>query len=314
MMIPNKHGGIPRNFLGLPDEVSSPETSRVWVLPIPYEATTTYGAGTRFGPDAILSASQQVELYDPRRKTEPAMELGIATLPSLAISSRSPDEMMQWIRETVEEIFSGTSQPDLLVVLGGEHSISGGIASGLRHLWADKPWVAVQIDAHADLRDQFEESRFNHACAGRRIAEHAPLFQIGIRNLAREEAEFLASNPPVVTVFAEDVHRGQYLADLAKFVQDKYVYWTIDLDGFDPSIMPSVGTPEPDGLLWHDFLAVLDTISRHAAAVPVLDVVELAPIPGLHAPDFLVAKLIYLTATTLLLGPADPRPDSSCQR
>ncbi|NMC22049.1 MAG: agmatinase [Thermogutta sp.] len=303
-MIPKKFSGVPRNFLGLPKDAGSPEKSKVWILPIPYEATTTYGAGTRFGPDAILSASLQVELYDRRRKIEPAGELGIATLPSLAVSSKSPEEMMNRVRETIEEVFTGTPQPDLLVVLGGEHSLSAGIARALSNLWRDKPWVGVQIDAHADLRDQYEESPFSHACAGRRIVEHAPLFQIGIRNLSREEAEFLASGPPVTTVFAEDVPAGEYLAELARFVKDKYVYWTIDLDGFDPSIMPSVGTPEPGGLLWHDFLAILDTIARHAAAVPVLDVVELAPIPGLHAPDFMAAKLVYHAAAALLLGPA----------
>jgi len=303
-MFPNKFSGAPRNFLGLPQEVSSPEKSRIWVLPIPYEATTTYGAGTRFGPDAILSASLQVELYDRRRKLEPACELGIATLPHLAISSKSPEEMMNWVTKTIEEVFTGSPQPDLLVVLGGEHSLSAGIARALSNLWKDKPWVGVQIDAHADLRDEYEESPFNHACAGRRIVEHAPLFQIGIRNLSREEAEFLAGGPPVTTVFAEDVPRGEYLSELAGFVRNKYVYWTIDLDGFDPSIMPSVGTPEPGGLLWHDFLAILDTIARHAAAVPVLDVVELAPVPGLHAPDFMAAKLVYQAAAGILLGPA----------
>lgn len=302
-MIPAKYVGVPRNFLGLPAKASAPETSRVWVLPVPYEATTTYGAGTRFGPDAILSASLQVELYDRRRKCESADQLGFATLSSLAISSQSPEEMMSWISETISEVFTGAPQPDLLVVLGGEHSISAGIARGLSHLWKERPWVAVQIDAHADLRDEYEECRFNHACAGRRIVEYAPLFQIGVRNLSRTEADYLASDPPVTTIFAEDVARGEYLAELARFVEGKYVYWTIDLDGFDPSIMPSVGTPEPGGLLWHDFLAILDTIARHAAAVPVLDVVELAPIAGLHAPDFLAAKLIYQAATTILLGP-----------
>ncbi|GAB4137895.1 MAG: agmatinase [Thermogutta sp.] len=303
-MIPNKFTGVPRNYLGLPVEFSSPDTSRVWVLPIPYEATTTYGAGTRFGPDAILSASLQVELYDRRRKLEPAGKLGFATLPSLAVSSQSPEEMMNWVSETIDEVFTGKPQPDLLVVLGGEHSLSAGIARALSRLWTDKPWVAVQIDAHADLRDEYEECRFNHACAGRRIVEYAPLFQIGIRNLSEVEAEYLASDPPVITVFAEDVPRGEYLTELARFVEDRYVYWTIDLDGFDPSIMPSVGTPEPGGLLWHDFLAILNTIAQHAAAVPVMDVVELAPIPGLHAPDFLAAKLVYQAATTILLGPA----------
>ncbi len=303
-MIPTKFSGIPRNFLGLPKEACAPESSRVWVLPIPYEATTTYGAGTRFGPDAILSASLQVELYERRRKLEPAEELGIATLPQLAISSKSPEEMVNWVAETIEEVFADSPKPDLLVVLGGEHSLSAGIARALSRIWKDKPWVVVQIDAHADLRDVYEESPFNHACAGRRIVEHAPLFQIGIRNLSWEEAEFLSNRPPVTTVFAEDVPQREYLTQLADFVRDKYVYWTIDLDGFDPSIMPSVGTPEPGGLLWQDFLAILDTITRHAAAVPVLDVVELAPIPGLHAPDFLAAKLVYEAAAAILLGPA----------
>jgi len=213
--------------------------------------------------------------------------------------------MVALIEETVADLLSNKaspeSAPDLLAVLGGEHTISAGVARGLaRAVGADK-LVAVQIDAHADLRDTYEHTPWSHACAARRIQEVCPVFQIGIRNLSAEEEVFRRGCSRVKTVFAEEaVESNTFLTSLADFVRGMDVYLTIDLDGLDPSIMPAVGTPEPGGLSWSRTLDAVRTICREADRVPVFDVVELAPIPGLSAPDFLAARLVYKTIALAL--------------
>jgi len=295
------------NFLGLPKEFSDPARSRAWVLPIPYESTTCYGAGTREGPAAILAASRAIERYDREFACEPARELGVHTLNPL-LMRRTPEEMIASIETAVAGILSGSPAPELLAVLGGEHTLSAGVARGLaRHLSAkgqgkESQLVAVQVDAHADLWDEYEGSRFSHACAARRIVETCPLFQVGVRNVSAEEDRFIRTDKRVKTVFAGEALApdGAFLRDLADFVHGKTVFLTIDLDGLDPSIMPAVGTPEPGGLTWARMLDVARTVFRSAARVPVFDVVELAPIPGLRAPDFLAAKLVYAIISLLL--------------
>ena len=184
--------------------------------------------------------------------------------------------------------------PEVLAVLGGEHTISAGVVRGLARARGADDLVAVQIDAHADLRDEYEGSPYSHACAARRILEVCPLFQIGIRNISEAEERFRRQSGRVTTVFAEEAVEGtEFLEELAQFVRGKTVYLTIDLDGLDPSIMPAVGTPEPGGLSWARTLDVVRMVCREAARLPVFDVVELAPIPGLPAPDFLAARLVY---------------------
>lgn len=301
MILPSSHCQPGYNFLGLPDDVADPHRAQVWVLPVPYEATTTYGAGTRNGPTAIIAASRQVELYDHRRGYEPAGKLGFATLPPLEIHCQSPATMIARIEEAVLHIFGGAPQPRLLVVLGGEHSISAGISQAAARIFDPHEIVAVQIDAHADLRDEFEGSPYNHACAARRILNSLPLFQIGIRNLSEEEDSFRRKAQRLVTIFAEH-WTAAAREQLVEFVRNKLVYLTIDLDGLDPSIMPAVGTPEPGGLSWQQVQEVIHLIAQHARGVPIMDVVELAPIPGFLAPDFLAAKLIYWAAADVLLG------------
>ncbi|MGB9688648.1 agmatinase [Thermogutta sp.] len=299
-MIPHELCQPNLNFLGLPEELADPTTAKVWILPVPYEATTTYGAGTRNGPMAILMASRQVELYDHRHGCEPAESLGFATLPPMEITVSTPDAMINRVAAAVETVFSQPPSPELLVILGGEHSISAGVARGLSRVMDRDSLVCVQVDAHADLRDEFEGSPFNHACAARRISEVCPLFQIGIRNISKEEAEFRPTAKNIHTFFREQWGSSGVNA-VRDFVRNKTVYLTIDLDGLDSSIMPAVGTPEPGGLLWHELLEIIRTIAEAAARVPVMDVVELAPIPGMIAPDFLAAKLIYWAAADLLL-------------
>jgi agmatinase len=285
----------PWNFLGLPENLSEPERSRGWLLPIPYESTTSYGAGTRDGPAAILAASRQVELYDHEFGDEPVLNYGVHTTLPLNLDHSSPEAMIDSIECAVVELLSGAPRPEVLGVLGGEHSISAGVVRGLARARSADSLVVVHVDAHSDMREEYEGSPYSHACAARRILETCPIFQIGIRNLSIEEAQFLRRNSKVRTVFAEAAidPKGRFLRDLAQFVRKKIVFFTIDLDGLDPSIMPSVGTPEPGGISWERMLEIARTVAANAAAVPAFDVVELAPIPGLRAPDFLAAKLVY---------------------
>jgi len=296
----------PWNFLGLPDDQTDPTHARVWILPIPYEATTSYGAGTRNGPTAILQASRQVELYDHEFDGEPAVALGIHTMNPLWPVHRCPEAMVQTIEDVVADTLTGSPRPKLLAILGGEHTISAGVARGLARAIPQEQLVAVQIDAHADLRDQYEGTPFSHACAARRILEVCPVFQIGVRSLSAEEETFRRASNRVKTVFAEEAaDSSAFLTELAEFVRNMYVYLTIDLDGLDPSIMSAVGTPEPGGLSWQRTLDVNRTICRTAAYVPVFDVVELAPIPAFAAPDFLAGKLVYKTIALALAGGSD---------
>jgi agmatinase len=289
------------NFLGLPQKLT--EQAQAWVLPIPYEATTSYGAGTRNGPSAILAASRQVERFDREFDCEPVTKYGVHTLNPLGPVRRSPDAMIEVIDKSVAKILSGSPAPKILAILGGEHSLSAGVARGIARAMPAAKHVAVQIDAHADLCDEYEGSKFSHACAARRILDVCPVFQIGIRNISEAEERFRQKNKQVRTVFAEEAtDEKAWLNDLARFVRGKTVFLTIDLDGLDPSIMPAVGTPEPHGLSWQRTLEIARVVCHEAAHLPVFDVVELAPIPGLAAPDFLAAKLVYKIMSIALLG------------
>ncbi|GAB6166610.1 agmatinase [Thermostilla marina] len=291
------------NFLALPQAFASRDTAQVWVLPIPYEGTTSYGAGTRRGPAAIIEASRQVETYDRLRRCEPCCEYGIATLPPVELDMTSPEAMTRAIQRAVADLYEDAG-PRLLVTLGGEHTVSVGVVRGLtdRNILSDDA-VVVQIDAHADLRDTFENTPFSHACAARRIAELYPIFQIGVRNISEEGDRFRRDSGRVETVFADELSVRDYLGELAAFVAGKTVYLTIDLDGLDPSLMPAVGTPEPDGLTWFQTMAICDVIARNAAKVAAFDVVELAPLPGNSGPDFIAAKLVYEAVTRFVMGP-----------
>lgn len=287
----------PLNFLGLPPERSARESSGVIVLPVPYEVTTSYGQGTRHGPRALLLASQQVELYDREFDGEPALEYGVHTLPLLAPTYRDPATAQAEIAAAVAD-HAGAA---LLCVLGGEHSISGGVARGLRQVFGE--FVTVQLDAHADLRDEYEGTPYSHASAMRRVLDHSggPLLQLGIRSLSSDEAAFIRAQPEqVTTLFAEDVHAGRHRERLAEFVRGRQVFLTIDLDCFDAALMPATGTPEPDGLSWNQVLEIVRIVAAQAERVLAFDVMELAPIPGYHAPDYLAAKLTYKVMSLLM--------------
>jgi agmatinase len=278
----------PDNFGGLSEEHSQYETSRAVIFPVPLERTTTYEHGTRNGPSAILKASQNMELYDEELELEPYKEIGIHTLPPI-------DTMDGTLDEVITELF--TAQCGLMdddkfpVALGGEHGLTPPLVSAVTKRY--KNLSVLQIDAHADLRDEYQGNPASHACAMRRVLEFCPAVQVGIRSLSVEEAQAIPHLRTKV-YWANDILRAPLKSWIAKVLADlsPNVYLTIDLDGFDPSIIPATGTPEPGGLDWHQVTSLIRAVAQHKKIVG-MDVVELLPQPGEHASDFLAAKLIY---------------------
>ncbi len=278
------------NFLGH-DDPPSPEEARFRVLPVPYDLTTSYRPGARLGPAAIIEASRHVEWYDERLGVEPSAA-GIATLAPIEPETSAPRAMM----ERVGAVARRWIDPGrFLLTLGGEHSISAPLAAAHRELW---PGLTVlQIDAHADLRDRFEGSRFNHACVARRIVESGiRVVQVGIRSLSAEEAGFLelAADAEVTTLFAGEIRDRPEREWGSRVVESlgSHVYVSVDLDALDPGVMPATGTPEPGGLSWWQLVDLLERVAASTTCVGA-DIVELSPIPGLVAPDFLAARLAY---------------------
>ncbi|MBA3532131.1 MAG: agmatinase [Ardenticatenales bacterium] len=290
------------NFLGLDEESSALETARVLVLPIPYEGTVSYGGGTKFGPRAIIHASMQVELFDREFGKECASEYGVHTLPALASTHHSPETMVRYIEEAVYDMAS--RYPDkLLFVLGGEHSISSGVGRGLARAHnVDRP-LMVQLDAHSDLRNEYEGTPFSHASIARRLLDDGwDIIQLGIRSICTEEMELITARHDHLRVwFAEQVHAdASWEVELTQRVHGRDVFLSIDIDALDPSLIPATGTPEPDGLTWNEALRIIHTVTRNAGRLIGADCVELAPIPGHHASEFITAKLIYKTINHIM--------------
>jgi agmatinase len=275
-----------RNFLAIPEEFSKLQNSEFVILPIPYEQTTTYRPGTRGGPSAIIDASAQVELYDEELGFEPYTK-GICTLENLQVTSLGPRHMNEIIYETSKELIQLKKK---VIMLGGEHSISWGLVKAYKGKY---PKLSVlQLDAHADLREKYQGDKFNHACVMRRIRELAPTVQIGIRSLSKEEAKYIKSQKKLPVFYARDMVCSDAWMDKTIGLLSDEVYLTLDLDFLDPSIMPAVGTPEPGGILWYPTLNFLKKLAARKKIVG-FDIVELSPLPGMVAPDFLAAKLVY---------------------
>lgn len=282
-------------FLELPPEMSDPRTSPVLVLPIPYEATTCYLRGTALGPEAIVAASAHVEWYDESRGDEPCRR-GIHTLRQLDCSGEAED-VVERIRSAVAGY---VAEGRFVLSLGGEHTVTVGCADGAA---AAGPLTIVQIDAHADLRDKYEGSAFSHACVMRRLAGRHAIVQIGIRALSTEEAEFTNETPGVFCVSGDEIERSRlepggldaWMAKAMAAIETERVYLTVDLDGLDPCVVPTVGTPVPGGLLWHETLAFLRALFESKTVVSA-DVVELCPVPGQVIGDFAAARLAYKIA------------------
>ena len=265
------------------------------ILPAPLELTVSYGGGTAAGPAAIIEASQQVELYDREHDREPALDYGIHTLPALEL----PGDPGRAVERIAAAVADEAGAGPLVVVLGGEHTISAGVNRGLLNALGG-PLTVVQIDAHSDLRDRYEDSPYSHACAARRMLDDErveQVLQLGVRSVDIEEVDYLRAHPHRVRAwFAEEVHSGGWRDELAERVRGRRVHLTIDVDGLDPAIVPATGTPEPDGLSFTEALDVIRTTANEGEIVGI-DCVELAPKPGLHAADFAVSKLLYKTIT-----------------
>ena len=264
-----------------------PAAARVVVLPVPHEATVSYGRGTRRGPEAILRASTQVELYDEQLGFEP-FQCGIATDAVLELPAGPTENSLRSIERRVGELMDAGKW---VVMLGGEHSITpGGVAAAVKR---HPGLVVLQLDAHADLRQSYEGDRFSHACAMARCIDHAPVRAVGIRNYSIEEAEWIRRGiPGYVLVHAWEMEGEAWEPRILDGLDGRPVYLTIDLDYFDPSIIPATGTPEPGGGAWWPTLRFLEAVIRRARVV-ACDLVELAPAQGLHHADFTAARLAY---------------------
>ena len=282
----------PWNFLALEDSISSYETAKAVILPIPYEATVSYGAGTRGGPGAIIMASRQVETFDQEFECNPC-DLGIATLGELEQVSSGPDAMMAKIEEAASQIIADNK---FLLSLGGEHSITPPLVKAYKARYPNLS--VIQFDAHTDLRPEYQGTRHSHACAMSRVWEMCNFISIGVRSFCGSENERKASKEGRLAG-AREIRTDPLLFSKLLSMVGSDVYITFDLDGFDPSIMPAVGTPEPGGLLWDETLAMIRKISQVKNIIGC-DIVELAPIPGLTYPDFAAARLAYKMITYAL--------------
>ena len=282
---------IPHNFLGLPAETSAYAKARVVVLPVPFEATTSYGAGTRGGPDAILAASRQVETFDPDLGCDLA-DAPIHTHPSVAPALSSPDAMTDRLAAVAGRLHADGKW---VLALGGEHSITLGLvrAAAKKH----GRLSILQLDAHLDLRDSWEGTPYSHACVMRRIVEDGHrTVHVGIRNACREEVEF-AETHGLPIFWAHQYAGKEALLDAADALEGP-VYVTVDVDGLDPGVIRTTGTPEPGGLGWWETMRLLERVfSKHR--VVGADVVELSAL-GDAASDFAAARLAARLAALAL--------------
>jgi len=280
---------LPTNFGLLPPELSDPEKSPVVVLPVPFERTTSYGKGTSAGPAAILRASQSMELYDEELGLEPC-DVGIATAPPFLPEAY---DMAAAMDELEKECRRHMSAGKFLLTLGGEHSLTIAPVRAAKRVFGKKSGLGiVQFDAHADLREEFEGTPYSHASVMRRVFnEGIPSLPIGIRSLSAPEARLARkAKIPIVWGHEMDGLAARFDALLAKLPER--VYLTFDIDYFDPALVPATGTPEPGGGAWYPTLALLRRLFA-AKEVVAMDIVELAPIGGQPASDFVAAKLAY---------------------
>ncbi|MBA7467247.1 MAG: agmatinase [Dehalococcoidia bacterium] len=274
----------PRNFAFPPPQYTDFETSKVVVLPIPYDSTTDWRSGSRDGPKAIIDASHYLELYDHELDREIHL-VGIHTLPELQPSMKGPEETAERVYKVASDLIQ---KGKFVVMLGGEHSLTVGMVRAFRERFDGLS--VLQLDAHADLRDEYEGSRYSHACVMRRVLECCPIVQVGIRSLSQEEHRFITEND-LHPFFAQDTPLDALDEKIVSALSDD-VYVTIDLDVLDPSIMSAVGTPEPGGMGWHEIVKILRRVAEQRRIVGC-DVVELCPREGPSSCAFLAAKLAY---------------------
>ncbi len=285
---------LPHAFLGAEPPLSDFATAKAVILPVPYESTTSYSGGTRFGPRAILEASRYVELYDQELDREPA-EVGVCTLPALELTKAGASEAAAELEEAYGRFLDAIGDR-FPMVFGGEHGISAPLVRATAERLAASGGgrlSVLQLDAHADLRDGYEGASHSHASFAFRTLDVADYVQVGIRAVSSEERQVMRDRPGgIQVIWADEMWEEDAWMDRAIDALGEHVYLTIDVDYFDPSLVPSTGTPEPGGGDWYRTLRFLRRVFAERKVIGA-DVVELAPTPGLHAPDFLVAKLVY---------------------
>ena len=271
-------------FLGEEGVPADPAAAAAAIIPVPYDLTSTWRKGADRGPAALLDASGTIELYDIETDSEP-WKRGIVTLPPI-LHDGGPEELAERVRAATAEILSRGAVP---VVLGGEHSVTIGAVEAAADAF---PGVGVlQIDAHGDTRESYEGSTHNHACVMARARERCPIVQVGIR--AVDASEMPGLDPDRVFWAHEIAGRGDsgWMDEVVELLPET-VYLTIDLDAFDPSLLPATGTPEPGGLSWYEVNELVRRVARERRIVG-FDVVELLPLAGEHASDFIAAKLVH---------------------
>jgi agmatinase len=279
----NHDSSAPNTFLALDPDEHSLDASRVVLLPVPYDATTSYKHGARFGPSAIIAASAEMEDFDPELNCEP-MGVGIHTAPALNASTPDPETMAGRVSEAVDWY---AERGKLIGMLGGEHSLSAGAVRTIAACYTDLS--VLVFDAQADLRDDYQGMAYSHACASRRMLDHAPVTLVGVRSMTGEEQAFAREQD--IAMF----ERGaDPITDVDAIVAalSNNVYVSFDLDAFDPSFMAAVGTPEPGGMGWWEALRILRAVAERKTIVG-FDVMELAPAEGPEASAYTAAKLTY---------------------
>ncbi len=278
------------NFLAIEKEFSSYDNSKIVILSAPYEKTTSYGKGTAKGPEAILKASHYVEFFDEETAKEVCFETGIATLEPLRFGKLSGKKALDLIYKNVDEHIKNGK---FVITLGGEHSIS--TAPIKAHFDNYKDITILHFDAHSDLRNEYEGSKYSHASFAARVAEFTTgITQVGIRAQCKDEYEFIKAKG-IITFYAYQMRYEGFnhilIEKIISTLKDN-VYITFDVDYFDPSILPSTGTPEPNGFYWDETMRLLKKVCAEKNLVG-FDVVELAPRKSYTFPDFMTAKLIY---------------------
>lgn len=279
-------------FLGA-EVAATYDAASVVILPIPYEATTTYRRGCENGPDALLEASQQVEYYDEELEQETCREIGIYThfpIADTRLGTVSAEEMLQVTQQTVYQLIQDGK---FVIALGGEHSITTGVVEAYRQFFPTEPFTVIQIDAHGDLRFSYEGSTHNHACVMRRILDMGlPTVQIGIRSICQEEANLIKEKHLTVFRAREIATQPDWMERAIASIPTPKVFLTIDLDGIDPTLIPGVGTPEPGGLTWYGLTTFLRSVFETHQVIGC-DVMELAPVVDAVVSQFTAAKLVY---------------------
>ena len=275
-----------QTFAGIPEDLAQLEKSRVILIPVPYDGTSTWGKGADRGPAAFLEAAENMELYDIETDSE-VYKVGIFLAPPIT-ENRSPEALVDVVHNQVKEYIKKNK---FVTLIGGEHSLSIGSIRAFNECFENL--TVLQIDAHADLRKEYQGTPFNHACALHEASQATNLIQVGIRSMDALERTYMDEEK---TFFAHEMAVDEYWMDRAIDLMTENVFITFDLDGLDPSIMPSTGTPEPGGLFWHETLEFLRKVFEEKNVVG-FDLVELCPNPIDRSSDFLAAKLYYKMLT-----------------